>query len=648
MIKKRSNFKTGRIFLFLGIILFVFLFFVGVKTYPRIVDVKYRYNQLNTIAAELETMIGNHDFDVDQVVLLINEADEHIKNIKSDVQPYYPFFNTISTIPWVGQYASQVQPTIEWISSIFDSTKLLVDALAPILDDSVYSNGQLQVLQQLISAQPQILTAQAALIQAEEYSAQLKIELFPEKYQSKLAKLAKIQSLIKEGIRLLSAIPNIAGANTPGTYLVMLQNSDELRPTGGFITAFGLINIDQGNLSLIDFKDTESDGFTSEVIQAPLPLKQILLAHYWLPRDGNWSPSFPESAQQVQKLHFLATGVKTDGVIGINQSTINELLSFTGPVTIDDEIIDSSNVKNYMINYKIQAQEAGHGINRKDFIKPLASEIIKSLSQKTGKDQLIGFSKLIWSMLNNGELLVYSNNQNIQSILTDYNIDGDLHPNDGDFLMLVDANLGFDKIDYVIQRSFVYSIDLRNKDKIISNLNITYINPMVGETTCLQWGEAKLSTKREYLYPTCYADYFRIYRPKDTRVNAFSSPDFSDSFFNYSEPWSHNLLENPSLYGLIELSGFFVLPTNTTNKTIIEQTLPSTVIQKIDSYYQYKLTIQKQPGVSQLPVTLKITLPEGTSIVPEETNISLSTENGISTWQSTIESNITTVIITFQ
>jgi len=645
---KKNNFKVGRIILILSIIIFGLLLFVGIRAYPRVVDAKFRFGQLNKIAVELESMIENHDYNVDHGVILINEANEHIKNIKSDVQPYYPFFNTISTFPWVGQYASQVQPTIEWVSSIFDSTKIIIDAISPTLGESVYSNGQLQVLQQFIAAQPKIKNAQLVMNQAEQSSTQIQFDLFPEKYQSKLVKLVKVQSLLTEGIKLLLSIPDIAGANTPGTYLIMLQNSDELRPTGGFITAFGLINITQGNLTLLDFKDTETDGFTSEVIQAPTPLKQILLAHYWLPRDGNWSPSFPESALQVQNLHFLATGIKTDGVIGINQSTVKELLKFTGPITIDDEIIDSSNVIDYMIAYKINAEVAGQGVNRKDFIKPLASEIIKSISEKTGKDQLIEFSKLIWRMLNNGELLVYSNNQNIQSILADYNIDGDLHPNDGDFLMVVDANLGFDKIDYVIQRSLLYSIDLRNKDKIISNLNITYINPMVGEMTCLQWGEAKLSTKKEYLYPTCYADFYRIYRPKSTIINSFRSPDFSDSFFNYSEPWSHNLEENPSLDDLVELSGFFVLPTNTTDNTIIEQTLPSTVIQKTGGFYQYKLIIQKQPGVSQLPVTLKITLPEGTSIVPEESNISLINENGIYTWQSTLESNITTVIIAYQ
>ena len=42
---------------------------------------------------------------------------------------------------------------------------------------------------------------------------------------------------------LLTLYPNFAGFKEPKTYLVLLQNSNELRPTGGFIGSVGIANV---------------------------------------------------------------------------------------------------------------------------------------------------------------------------------------------------------------------------------------------------------------------------------------------------------------------------------------------------------------------------------------------------------------------
>ena len=64
------------------------------------------------------------------------------------------------------------------------------------------------------------------------------------------------------------------------TYLVIIQNSNELRPTGGFITEFGLIRMEKGVITLLEFENSTNSNYISEVIEAPEPLKKILLARY--------------------------------------------------------------------------------------------------------------------------------------------------------------------------------------------------------------------------------------------------------------------------------------------------------------------------------------------------------------------------------
>src|SRR5713226_6254718 len=43
----------------------------------------------------------------------------------------------------------------------------------------------------------------------------------------------------QEVAALLQLAPEVLGLNGPKTYLILVQNEDELRPTGGYITAAG-------------------------------------------------------------------------------------------------------------------------------------------------------------------------------------------------------------------------------------------------------------------------------------------------------------------------------------------------------------------------------------------------------------------------
>ena len=49
--------------------------------------------------------------------------------------------------------------------------------------------------------------------------------------------------VVPGAVTLLPDLPNLLGFNRPQTYLLLAQNNDELRATGGFITAIGLVGL---------------------------------------------------------------------------------------------------------------------------------------------------------------------------------------------------------------------------------------------------------------------------------------------------------------------------------------------------------------------------------------------------------------------
>jgi hypothetical protein len=621
------------------------LVFAGLWVYPRTVAIRDSYRHLDALSDELNVMVQNKDLDIDKGKILFDNVSSEIKVIRAEVQPYYGFFSKLAGFPWLGKYASQAEPVIEYASQTISAAEDLFKLVLPVMDNPVYSNRSSKLIQQINTNQSLVSSAEEHLKQADEYHELIQMDIFPEKIQNKLRKIEQIQPLMNEAIYVLTLVPVLTGAEKPVTYLVMLQNSDELRPTGGFITAFGLITLDNGEVTQLEFKDS-SNNYISKIIEAPAPLKQILLANHWLPRDANWSPSFPESARQVQQLYLYSTGIETDGVIALNQSSIEKIMQFTGPVIVAGETISADNVKEYMIAKKMEAMNAGNFRNRKDFITPLSEAVITNISQKSGKDNLFNMVKLVQDMVNKGDLFIYSNNQDIQELLTKYRLDGDLRSGKGDYLMLVDSNIYSSKIDKVIQRNLSYSIDLSNINSPTSRVAVTYKNPMEGDVTCRQVDDVNSVTSVTYLVPSCYGNFWRILGAKGTSISGYDAPNFDDSYFLEGFGWSHTPASNTLSNGINEVSGLIVVPTNSERTIILDRILPPTVLHSSENQITYTLNIQKQSGIDQLPCRIEISIPIGTIVDTKYSSLPFIEQDGKWVWEGKLSNSLTEVQLT--
>ena len=125
----------------------------------------------------------------------------------------------------------------------------------------------------------------------------------------------------------LTLYPNLAGYKEAKTYLVLLQNSNELRPTGGFIGSVGVIKFEDGILSDFRIDDVYTlDGQLKGHVDPPLPIRDLLGQEHWYLRDSNWSPDFKESAIRAAWFYQKEGGESVDGVIAINSPLIVGIL----------------------------------------------------------------------------------------------------------------------------------------------------------------------------------------------------------------------------------------------------------------------------------------------------------------------------------
>ena len=105
--------------------------------------------------------------------------------------------------------------------------------------------------------------------------------------QSLLARYDEAYPLADKGLALLEVAPQLLGADQPRTYLILVQNEEELRATGGFISAAGRVTLDAGQIVSLIIEDSYAvDDFTTPYPDPPAPLRDYMGIDLWaLPRQ---------------------------------------------------------------------------------------------------------------------------------------------------------------------------------------------------------------------------------------------------------------------------------------------------------------------------------------------------------------------------
>jgi hypothetical protein len=349
-------------------------------------------------------------------------------------------------------------------------------------------------------------------------------------------------------------------------YLVIFQNTLELRPTGGFIGNFAEVTLNNGRIQDYNIYNTNVFDYGKPGVEAPEPYKNMLGVQQMQLRDANWAPNFPTTAQQIINLYKLEGGAKDiDGVIAINALVLPEILKIIGPVSIDaiDEELNANNIL-LALQYELNFGFLEKNINRdarKEPIKDLAFEIDNKIS-KSSVFTLYILGETLLQQANQKQIMLWSKDSNIQYYITQLDWDGSIDiDSKKDYLKVVDANLGALKTDYYMKRSIKKNVR-ECGDKICSTITITYNNTATNASPL----------------NTDYKSYTRVLLPKDAFVNNVIGAEKRPTEVDYSVAYNK------------KIAGFEIrIPFNSSKDIIIDYSMP-----KLD---KYGLDIQKQSGI---------------------------------------------------
>ena len=360
-------------------------------------------------------------------------------------------------------------------------------------------------------------------------------------------------------------------------YLIMLQNNMELRPTGGFLGQYAVVKIKDGEVTSLFVEDANLlDQKITADVPAPYPFETMISIRKWKFRDSNFYPDFPASVEKVKYFYRLAGGNDDfDGVIAINATILSDVLEITGPVAVAGYpgTYTSENAV-LKLEEQVELDFQFQGINvqdRKLILKKMAAIIIEELSSLSNISKV---ADLVFEELRNKEVQFYFEDQEMQTLAEKVGWAGRVNQEwDGDYLMAVDANLGALKSYYYIDREMIYNVDL-TAEKPTATLEIIYNH----KATYGDWRT------------TDYHSYLRIYTPLGTELVSREMVSYPNIQENHGRQYfgfiCHTIMNDQTHAKIV-----YTLPDNF-NKD------------------NYKLLIQKQSGVGDVPVKINITTAE--------------------------------------
>lgn len=231
-------------------------------------------------------------------------------------------------------------------------------------------------------------------------------------------------------------------------YLVVFQNNDELRPTGGFPGTFLLVKFEQGTFKILDAPGNGPYALSDEIAKKNLPPQPILsIVSFWTFHDANWYLDVPTSARTMLDFYAQDRGFTPDGIIFMTPGVMEDLLRITGPVRPDKYQVDIT-AENFVAATEQQVQFGYDKAlnNPKQFLIDLVPTMLTKLSQVSGPDALRAIA-LTLKRANQGDILMYSGQDDMQTTIANLGWDGALLPVNNDYLAVVDTNLGGEKTD---------------------------------------------------------------------------------------------------------------------------------------------------------------------------------------------------------
>jgi len=557
-------------------------------------------------------------FDLDKVAKELPLLKESLKKSERSIS----YFNWATFFPVFGGYISDLRHLSVAASSLLEASDLTVASLEPHAQKlglsaeqgaKITAQDRVKVLVEALGQitpdldriSPKVAAAKIEMdkINTDHYPNFWVFGKIGRNLKNAKDLINQVDFFLVEARPLLLVLPDILGMNSEKNYLVLFQNDKEIRPTGGFLTAYTYIKFQKGNLSASGSDDIyHLDERLHEVclrkicpLSPPAPIVKYLpeptgkSKTAWDSRDSNISPDWKISAQEFERFYNIIGGRPIDGIIVVDTYFVKNLLDITGPIAVSGypTKFSSENVVDELLNYA-EVVFAGRA-QRKQVLGDLMYSILLTITQSS-KEKFAPLTKTILTSANEKHIMFYFKDAKLQEIFEKFNWAGRVKDWQGDYLLVVDSNFAGGKANLYIEEKVEQRVEISSDGTLTKEVKIVYKNP------------AKYNNR---LNPG-YRDWVRIYLPLGSKlIEGEGSRD--------------GIRESEEL-GKTVLDGFLIVRPEGSATFRVKYKLP----QKVNKGDYYKLLIQKQPGTDGFLYSLFINGKEVEKPTPLKTDREIS------------------------
>ena len=389
-------------------------------------------------------------------------------------------------------------------------------------------------------------------------------------------------TLIDSSRPLIKILPVLLGEPDDKKYLIIFQNDKELRPTGGFITAYSVFRLDSGVVHVETSSDIYNlDNTISGKAKAPVPILDYLdNVNVLNLRDSNLSPDFKVSMAEFMKLYNKARGkTNVDGIIAVDTQALVAAMNILGDIdaggikftTKNDPRCDCPQVIYELEDYADRPIQ-GTRENRKDIIGQLMYAIMQKAFSSSPKLYWGPLFQTMLTQISEKHILFNIFNNQAQTGLEGLNAAGRIMEFDGDYLHVNEANFGGAKSNMFVSESVTQDYNVGNDGAITKTITVNYKNPFAPSDCNLERGNLCLNA--------VLRDWFRVYVPKGSKLTASQGSEVKMKTY---DELSKTVFE-----------GFITVRPQGVAKLTLTYTLPF----KLADTSVLPLMIQKQPGTN--------------------------------------------------
>lgn len=400
--------------------------------------------------------------------------------------------------------------------------------------------------------------------------------------------------LVGEIKPIVSYLKPLLGIPEEKKYLLLFQNDAELRPTGGFLTAYAVLSVANGKFKPLGSYDIYGlDARFGNRLKAP---ESILNYHknvfYWHLRDMNLSPDFKESMETFWENYRQVGKTDIDGIIALDTKVLVDIFEVLGPIGVADwgnfsaEIDDRCDCPQVFYELERYADKPVGEMRteRKAVIGPLMHSVLLNIMQSPRK-KWPEFFNVIFSNIQEKHVLFYFFEEEIQGAVEAMNAAGRIRDYDqGDYLHINDCNFAGAKSNMFIEENVTQEIEVGSDGTATKLLTIDYKNPAPASNCNLEAGELCLNG--------LYRDWVRVYVPEGSELIEASGSEIEVKTY---QDLGKTVFE--AFYG-------DTAPLRPLGKAQLQfkYKLPF----KVEKGQLYQMLIQKQPGTYGYEYTVKL------------------------------------------